>query len=69
MESKGALVIFLYGYISLDRSLLPMLVCKLDSGFNYATTNLVVIWYWVQLDPSEGKGGRQQGTTYVTDTG
>jgi len=68
VQSEGATVVFLDGYVGRDGSPLPMLVRKSDGGFNYATTDMAAIRHRVQLDAEEG-GEAADRVLYVTDAG
>jgi len=68
VQSEGATVVFLDGYVGRDGSPLPMLVRKSDGGFNYATTDMAAIRHRVQLDAEEGGEGADR-VLYVTDAG
>lgn len=68
VESEGATVVFLDGYVNRDGSPLPMLVRKSDGGFNYATTDLAAIRHRVQMGADEG-GEEAVRVLYVTDAG
>lgn len=68
VESDGAQVVFLDGYINRDGSRLPMIVRKSDGGFNYATTDLAAIRHRVLL-PSSENGEEADRVLYVTDAG
>src|SRR5690606_14503634 len=49
VEDKGALCLFLDGYLTKEGTPLPLIVRKSDGGYGYATTDLAAIRYRLEV--------------------